>query len=149
MEFELEWVHPSLVICRLSGVATVEGCAALMRTVVSQPQFRSGVGVITDQTNVDVSALMAADIEQIADLNAQFADAAAVRSAIVVGPNSPTRYGLGRMFEAHTDSQANATVRLFETLDEAMAWLTEGGAPVPSELPSEDVQAPPQAPAGP
>ena len=47
MEFELEWVDPSLVICRTSGVGTVEGYEAFMRALTSDPQFRPGVDVIT------------------------------------------------------------------------------------------------------
>ena len=79
--------------------------------------------MIVDHTSVDVSALTAADIERIADLHAQFAVSPPVRAAIVAGQDSPTRYGLARMFESYADSQANAEIRVFETLDEAMAWL--------------------------
>ncbi|MGD0165968.1 MAG: hypothetical protein ABSC51_01575 [Gaiellaceae bacterium] len=133
MEFELEWLHPSLLICRVSGVSTVEGCEAIMRAVISEPQYRPGIGVITVETGVDVSALTAADIEQIANLNAQFAHVPAVRSAVVVGPHSPTRYGLARMFEAYTESQENTEVEVFETLGEAMAWINEGDSRTPTE----------------
>lgn len=142
MEFELEWVRPSLLICRVSGVATVEGCEDLMRTVISRPQFRSGISVITDETGVDASALTASDIEQIARLAAQFADPSPVRSAIVAGPDSPVRYGLTRMFKAYADMRRNTAIKVFDTLDEAMAWIGETDAPGPSE-PSEDG---PQAP---
>lgn len=137
MEFELEWVHPSLLICRLSGVATVEGGKAVRRAVLSEPQFRSGIGMVIVETNLDVSALTASDIEQIAALRAEFAHMPPVRSAVVVGLDSPARYGLARMFEAYTESQENATIKVFETLDEAMAWLTETDAPVPSESPTD------------
>jgi hypothetical protein len=86
MDFELEWVHPSLVICRVSGVVTVEGCEALIRATMSKLQFRPGIGMITDLTNADVSGLAASDIEQIADLRAQFAHAhrASVESSILI-----------------------------------------------------------------
>lgn len=127
MEFEIEWVDPSLVICRTSGLASVEGYEAMMRALTSQPQFRPGVDLILDHTNLDVSALSAADIEQAADLHAQFAGATAGRAAGVVGSGSPMRYGLARMFEAYVVSQTDATVRIFETLEGAMAWLRPDG----------------------
>ena len=133
MEFELEWVDPSLLICRLSGVATVEGCKAVRRAVLSEPQFRPSIGMVIDETNLDVSTLTAADIEQVAELRAQFAHVPAVRSAVVVGPHSPTRYGLARMFEAYTESQENTEVEVFKTLDEAMAWINEGDSRTPTE----------------
>jgi hypothetical protein len=123
MEFELEWVDPSLVICRTSGVGTVEGYEAMMRALTSDPQFRPGVDVIVDHTNVDISMVTAAEIERVAGLRVQFLGAMASRAASVVGPNSPARYGLGRMFEAHVASQAGTEIELFQTLEEAIAWL--------------------------
>ena len=123
MEFEFDWVDPSLVICRTSGVGTVEGYEAFMRALTSDPQFRPGVDVITDHTNVDISALTAAEVEQVAALRVQYLGATAARAAGVVGPDSPMRYGLGRMFEAHVDSRVGTKIRLFETLEEAVAWL--------------------------
>lgn len=123
MEVEIEWVDPSLVICRTSGVASVESYEDMMAALISEPQFRPGVDLIVDHTNVDVSALTAADIEQIAGLRARFAGDVAGRAAGVVGPGSPMRYGLGRMFEAFVDSQPGTKITVFETLEEAMVWL--------------------------
>lgn len=123
MEFEFDWINPSMVICRMSGVATVEGYAAFLRALSAQPQFRPGATVITDHTNVEVSALSAGEIEQIAKLRVQFTGATMARSAIVVGPDAPAKYGLARMFEAFAVSADNDSVRVFGTIEEAMAWL--------------------------
>jgi hypothetical protein len=123
MEYEIEWVDPSLVICRTSGLASIEGYEAMMRALVSDPKFRPGIGLIVDHTNVDLSALTAADIEQVADLRTRFAGNVAPRAAGVVGPGSPMRYGLGRMFEAFVELQPGADITLFETVEEAIAWL--------------------------
>jgi hypothetical protein len=94
-----------------------------MLAMAADPLFGPGVDVITDHTNIDASALTAADIEELADLRARFTGAEVAHSAMVVGPSSPTRYGLGRMFEAYLDSHTGATIRIFETLEEAMSWL--------------------------
>lgn len=131
MELEIEWVDPSLVICRTSGVASVENYKDMMAALISEPQFRPGVDLIVDHTNVDVSALTAADIEQIAGLRARFAGDVAGRAAGVVGPGSPMRYGLGRMFEAYIDSQPGTKIRVFETVEKAMAWLRGTGSAAP------------------
>jgi hypothetical protein len=104
MEFEIEWVDPSLVICRTSGVASVEGYQAMMAALTSQPQFQPGVDLIVD-------------------LRARFAGDVAMRAAGVVGPGSPMRYGLGRMFEAFVDSNPGTKITVFETVEEAMTWL--------------------------
>ncbi len=137
MEFELEWAHPSLLICRVSGRSTVEGCVALMQAATSESQYRPDIGVLTDARNIDVSTLTATDIEFIADLSAKFAAVASVRSAVVVGPDSPVRYGLARMFEAYADMRKIGLIRVFETFDEAMAWLTEEDAETLSEASSD------------
>jgi len=144
MEFEITWIDPSLVICRTSGVASVEGYRAMMQALTSQPQFRPGIDLIVDHTNVDVSALTTVEIEQVAGFRVQFTGTAAGRAAGVVGLGSPMKYGLARIFSAYVDAGAGTEIELFETIDEAMAWLREADIPVPSELPSEDVQAPPQ-----
>ena len=123
MEYEIEWVDPSLVVCRTSGPASIEGYEAMMRALISDPKFRPGVGLIVDHTNVDISALTAADIEQAADLRTRLAGNVVPRAAGVVGPGSPMRYGLGRMFEAFVELQPGTDITLFETVEEAKAWL--------------------------
>jgi hypothetical protein len=131
MDFEIEWVDSSLVICRTSGVGTVEGYEALMRALTSDPQFRPGVDVITDHTNVDISTLTASEVEQVAGLRVQFLGTTAGRAAGVVGPDSSMRYGLGRMFEAHVASRAGTEVEIFRTVEEAMAWLRRPDSAAP------------------
>ncbi len=131
MEFEIEWIEPSLVVCRTSGVASVAGYEAMMRALASDPQFRPGVDLIVDHTNVDVSELTAAEIERVADLRARFTGAVAARAAGVVGPASPMRYGLGRMFEAYITAQRGTGITVFETVEEAMAWLRGSDSAAP------------------
>ncbi len=131
MEFEIEWLDSSLVICRTSGRASVEGYEAMMKALNSQPEFRPGVDLIVDHTNVDVSALTAAEIEKVADLRSHFTGDVAARAAGVVGPGSPMRYGLGRMFKAFVDTDPGTKITVFETVDEAIAWLRGTDPSVP------------------
>ena len=123
MEFEIEWLDPTLVVCRTSGLASVGGYEAMLRALASDPQLRPGVDLIVDHTNVDVSALTGAEIEQVADLRARFAGNVVGRAAGVVGADSPLRYGLGRMFKAYSDVQPGTPIRVFATLEQAVAWL--------------------------
>lgn len=123
MEFELTWVDPLLVICRTSGAASVTGYEEMIRALAESPGFGPGVKVLMDHTALDVSSLTATDMEQIASLRAQFAGEGTARSAVVVGRNSPLRYGLSRMFEGYLSPQVELEVRVFEELGEALAWL--------------------------
>jgi hypothetical protein len=123
MEFEIEWVDPSLVICRTSGGASAEGYEAMMQVLTADARFRPGVDLIVDHTNVDVSGLTAEDIERVAGLRARYAGDVPARAAGVVGPGSPMRYGLGRMFGSFVDTRSSTGVMIFETVSEAVAWL--------------------------
>lgn len=94
-----------------------------MRAVVSDPRHRPGIAVITVEEGLDVSALTASDIEQIAEIASRFRDAASVRSALVAGADSPTRYGLSRMFEGYAEIRELGEVNVFETIDQAVSWV--------------------------
>jgi hypothetical protein len=123
MEFELTWVDPSLVVCRMSGPASAEGYEQLLRARTSSPEFGPGTKVLMDVTDLDVSGVTAAEMEEIADLRARFTGQSEARAALVVGRDSPLRYGLGRMFQGFLTARREIDVRVFETFDEAMAWL--------------------------
>jgi hypothetical protein len=123
MEFEFTWIEPLLVAVRTSGPASPEGFKTLFEALASQPEFRPGVKILSDHTNLDVSALSAADVEKITAIRASHTRSLGARSALVVGSDSPARYGLARMFEAFAVSGGDDSVRVFETTDEAMAWL--------------------------
>jgi len=123
MEFELTWVDPTLVVCRTSGVASVQGYEEAIRALASSPEFGPGVKVLMDHTALDVSSLTATDMEDIASLRARIAGEGKARSAVVVGRDSPLRYGLSRMFEGYVSPQVELEVRIFEELAEALIWL--------------------------
>jgi hypothetical protein len=91
--------------------------------LISQPEFGSDLKVISDHSNLDGSELTAADVAQIADLRMAFTGETGMRSAVVVGPNAPLKFGLARMFEAYAGSKGDDSVKVFETVEEAMAWL--------------------------
>ena len=120
MEFEITWVDPTLVVCRTSGVAEVKGYEEFLRAISSNPEFGPDVSVLMDLTELDLSPLTVADLEKLAALRAQQPRR---RTATVVGQGSPLKYGLGRMFEGLLSLQLEFEIRVFEELDEAMAWL--------------------------
>ena len=132
MEFELTWVDPSLVVCRPSGVALVKGYEEFLRALTSSPEFGPDVKVLMDLTALDVSSLTAADMEELVNLRVRLAGESKARAAMVVGPRSSLKYGLGRMFEGFLTSQVEFEVTVFEEFDEAMAWLqADDAGPAP------------------
>ena len=135
MEYEFIFVDSSLVICRSFGVASVEGFVDSAEALTSDPRWRPGMDTISDHTHLDASRLTASDIEQIASEEGEYSDEIGPgRAAIVVGPDSPNRYGLARMFEAYIEPLVETRVRAFRTFDEALAWLREPDYSLPAEL---------------
>ena len=107
MEFEISWIESSLASVRTSGLASAEGFTALYEQLAAQPGFGPGVKMLSDHTDLDVSAL-------------------------VVGHRSPAKYGLARMFEALAAEEPGDLVRVVETSDDALAWLRgEDAKPLP------------------
>jgi len=123
MGFEFSWIEPLLVSVRTSGVASAEGFAALYEKLAAEPGFGPGVKMLSDHTDLDVSELSAEDVEKIAAARDRYAGSLGACSALVVGPRSPAKYGLARMFEALVAEGPNDLVRVFETRDEALVWL--------------------------
>ena len=108
----------------------MEGYTNMLKALTSSPDFGPETNVLMDFTAVDVSGVTAAEMEEIAYVRARFAadNEGNARSAMVVGRNSPLKYGLGRMFKSYVLAQVNVEIGIFETFDEAMAWLRGGDA---------------------
>jgi hypothetical protein len=135
MEYEFIFVDSSLVVCRSFGVASVQGFVDSAEALTSDPRWRPGMDTISDHTLLDASQFKASDIEQIANRESEYSDEIGQgRAAIVVGPDSPTRYGLVRMFEAYIEPLVEAKIRAFWTFDEALAWTRGPDYSLPAEL---------------
>lgn len=135
MEYEFIFVDSSLVVCRSFGVASVQGFVDSAEALTSNPRWRPGTDTISDHTLLDASQFKASDIEQIANRESEYSDEIGQeRAAIVVGPDSPTRYGLVRMFEAYIEPLVEANIRAFWTFDEALAWTRGPDYSLPAEL---------------
>ena len=123
MEFEFKWIEPSVVSVRTSGLASAADFDASYRQLVAEPEFGPGVKILADHTSLDVSALTLGEVEKIAAARERWMGSLRVRSALIVGISSPARYGLARMFEALAASQNQDPIGVFETAEEALAWL--------------------------
>ena len=135
MEYEFIFVDSSLVVCRSFGVASVQGFVDSAEALTSDPRWRPGMDTISDHTLLDASQFKASDIEQIANRESEYSDEIGQgRAAIVVGPDSPARYGLVRMFEAYIEPLVEANIHAFWTFDEALVWMRGPDYSLPAEL---------------
>jgi hypothetical protein len=136
MEFELDWIDEKLVVGRTFGPASVKGFEAMFEELIKQPGFGPGLRMLADHRQLDVSTLSVDDIEAIAELRARYASEIDMRSALVVGPDSPLRYGMARMFQAMATAGREVSIRIFSDYGEALSWLEDeaaGRAEPPSE----------------
>lgn len=130
MEFEFTWIEPLLVSVRTSGSASADGFVALYEALAVQPGFGPNVRMLSDHTELDASKLNADEVEKIAAARDRYAGSLGASSALVVGRQSPAKYGLARMFEAFAGNEPDGMVRVFETRGEAIEWLRS----IPSQV---------------
>jgi len=134
MEYELIWVDPMLVICRVSGVPRAEDFIAMTREWLSSSKFAPGMDRVTDLTDLDAKTVSADVIERIATAGAGFGKGKPEMGRLVmVTGDSPVKFGLSRMFASHFKTHVEAPFHFFKTLDEALAFLRPDGLqPAPS-----------------
>jgi hypothetical protein len=127
MKSDLTWTDGgSRLVCVNSGAASAEEFISLIERVASMPGLGSHLEALIDHTDLDVTKLTADGIERIAATWIRLFARVSVRAAFVVGSDSPSRYGLTRMFEANVAPRSDFEIRVFEKRDEAMAWLVAG-----------------------
>jgi len=81
--------------------------------------------VLWDLGDANVSALSAADIEVLAQHTVDRAHSREEGRTAIVAPKD-MGFGLSRMFQTFTDLASHqATVRVFRTRDDAIAWFDE------------------------
>ena len=110
---------PQDVTVTTSGAATPQGFARMNAELVEDEQFRAGMLVLVDHTDLVVNDLTSGGVRWISD---DFSRRGDLRSMVVaiVAPR-PLQFGISRMSTAMAD--ATETVRVFYTRDEAMDWL--------------------------
>jgi hypothetical protein len=104
-----------------SGALTVEEVLRDQDRLRADPDFKPDYALLADYRAADLSALTAARMRLIATRSPL---SPTVRRAFVV--RGEANFGLGRMFETYNQlSTPTATVRIFQDLDAALAWLAE------------------------
>jgi hypothetical protein len=122
VEFELDWIDSSRLVCRASGVASTKDYEEFLKALAAGATLGAGVKLLMDFRAVDISSVTAAAMEEVAGLRALVTTEINIRSAMVVGED-PLRYGLGRMFQSYATAQTQTEITLFRGFDEGLEWL--------------------------
>lgn len=115
------------VIATASGILTDEDVFGYQRDAWSRADV-TGFDEIVDMTDVNNVELPVPSSDRMRALAAESADMDTPRASrfAIVAPGD-LAYGLGRMYAVYreTDRRSTKTVRVFRTMDDAVAWLDE------------------------
>jgi hypothetical protein len=118
--YEIDLAH-DLVRTHFSGVLTLVDVEANRQRMIKDPAFRPDLWQLIDLRAVTTLALTAAEIR---DLTTTSDFAPASRRAMVLPANRSVVFGMVRMFQTYREVRSGREqVRMFDSLEEAMAWL--------------------------
>jgi hypothetical protein len=107
-----------IVMSSGSGVLTIEDILGHQERLLNDPDFDPSYSQLSDFTQVEKVELSSEDVRLAARKNIFLPHS---RRALVV--KNEVQYGLARMFEIHRELAGEVGVRVFRTIDEALAWV--------------------------
>ena len=125
MEYTITWGgDPEDVCWSLRGVATTADLDAIKREAISDPRWVSGMKVLVDCTDADLSGLKASDIQERADTVLKWADQVG-RQQVAYAVSDHDSYSVVRLLLLRLDWQVELVGRVFRSLQEAREWLRQ------------------------
>jgi len=112
-----------LVLVSVRGTLTDEEIFAYQRAVWSRPDV-AGYDELVDMSDVEHIALPSAErVRQLASLSSDM-DTRTPGKLAIVAPKD-FEFGLGRMYQAYREMESRSTkqVRVFRSMELALAWL--------------------------
>ena len=124
VEYTIEFGgSPQDVTITVTGVATARAFQLYNDELTSHPSFRAGMTILVDATGLDVTQLLAGQLETAARPLAE-RDWEYPPLAIAVIAPDPTTFEAMRLGQAYLGG-ADFQRRTFLTREEAVAWLAE------------------------
>lgn len=112
----------NIAYIKMIGKVTSKDILQALDLAVSSEKYKKGMGRLWDFTEIDLSSLESELIPTMAQYSLKFPSGIRdVKVSFVV--NKPLAYGLTRMFKTYSDLYAKSQVRIFDSLDEAEAWM--------------------------
>jgi hypothetical protein len=115
-----------LVLFHYAGSADFSEWAAVMQSLLSDPEYRPGFGFLTDRRS-QIEIPSTAFVRSVIDFLHRNGEAIGVkRWATVVG--SPAGYGMGRMAQ-QLGHELPFEIEIFSDVETARSWLNEENRP--------------------
>ena len=125
MEFEIIFSHlPDYAMITTYGEASVQGFDKLMSTLVNSPEWVTGTKQLVDHRKLSGAHLTTDEIQDIENITKKYgAQLGGGQVAFVV--SDAEAFGLIRMYELLGGEDTHSQIRVFYSMNEAVAWLNQ------------------------
>lgn len=115
-------IQGNLATVHLSGKACVEDLCDVAKAIIASPGWMSGMNILSDYSELDLSQLTGDDIERFAKTLSPDRKRLGNGLCACVSAN-PQNFGLGRMWEIFMEQNSDLRVCVFYDLKKAQKWL--------------------------
>ena len=114
----------SFATVTIQGKFDLDAFKDFYKKMVSHPDFSSGMSVIWDTRQADISQISQDDMRVISSHIAQLTkERGEGKGALVVSDD--ISFGVSRMGEMMTEKSVTVTVRVFRSMEDAEKWINE------------------------
>ena len=115
-------IKEGLATVQVSGRASAEGYGEVAKALVSNSGWESGINILVDYSELDLSQATGDDIERFAQAINPYRKSLGKGLCAIVN-TKPLNYGLGRMWEVFMEQYSDLHVCVFYNIDDAKRWL--------------------------
>lgn len=121
-------VFPELgyVLATYEGTITQADVTGMFHAYQADPAFDPALGHLVDLTPMQDAEAGFAEMFNVFSMFARAYEEMGAEMRCAICADNDIRFGLARMFENLAEPSPAVTVRLFDRLDAARAWLTQG-----------------------
>jgi len=121
VEFIVQY-HDGFFEVKTFGDAEVEKFRDILESLVTHEKWNPGTPFLINHTDLNSAPLTADDMVTIAEINGQYRDNIGKSKCAHILARD-LEYGMARMWEAFVKDRWDASVSLFRSRDDAIAWL--------------------------
>jgi hypothetical protein len=125
VDFEISFIDDGqIAVVKTSWQATLDGFAAYLEAMTSDPRWRTGMSVLSDHSELDTGGFSSQDIENL--VKSRLSQTGVVGGGLcAIVARTPLNFGFGRVFMAYSEGVLPLRTHIFNTTDDALAWLRE------------------------
>jgi hypothetical protein len=125
MDFEISFrKETGYFLIKTSGDTTPDDVEASLLKVFTSPDWSNGKNILYDNRLENLEKLTSDDVQRISLKFTQFNDKLKNSKIAMVMPKD-VAYGLARMWENYTETDATFKTNVFRSIDNALKWIEE------------------------